>query len=343
MNIQSLFKSLVELPSPSGYENGLQRRIIDIISPLVDKVELDIQGNLLAYKYAKKEGAKTLMLMAHADEIGLMVQYIEDDGFIRISKIGGVDASLLTGRAVTIFHEGEEVSGIIGARPVHLGKDDPNSSIDISELWVDIGSCSRSETESLVSIGDPVLVDSKFVSLSNNFVSGRACDDKAGIITIIKALDLIQSRDAENQFNIVAVMSVQEEVGSRGATTATYSINPDIGIAIDVAHASDYPTINKAKYGDIRLGNGVAIPIGSDLSGCIQKRLKEIAERNGISHQTLALPGHSWTDAHAIQVSRGGCLVGLLSIPCRYMHSPVEVVSVKDIEYAAQLLAEYCL
>lgn len=343
MDTLNLLNTLLETPSPSGYENSLQRRILDIISPIVDKVDYDIHGNLIAYKYSIKENAKTVMLMAHADEIGLMVQYIEDGGFIRVSKIGGIDVSLLKGRKVVILHNGEKISGVIGARPEHMNKEDMKSSIDVSELWVDIGACSRFESESLVAIGDPVILDSECFSLSNNLVSGRACDDKAGIVSLIKALDIINARNSENQYNIVVVISVQEEVGSRGATTATYKIKPDIGIAIDVAHASDYPTINKAKYGDVRLGNGVAIPIGTDLSICIQRQLMETAKHHNIPYQALALPGHSWTDAHAIQVTRGGCLVGLLSIPCRYMHSPVEVVSTEDVEYTAQLIAEYCL
>ena len=342
MDTYSLLKSLIDIPCPSGYENGLQKTIIDIVSPLVDKIELDVQGNLVAYKKAKSVNSKTLMFIAHADEVGLLVQYIEDDGYIRFSKIGGVDIQILKGRNVVILHEKKEISGVIGVRPIHMENEDSKHKVDISELWIDIGTCSKAETESLVSIGDPIIMDSKLSRLTNNKVSGKACDDKAGIVTLIKALEVLKQNQIESQYNIVLVISVQEEVGARGATTASFNINPDIGIAIDVAHATDYPTINKAKHGDIRLGGGVIIPTSADTSRSIQAKFKDIAMSQNIPFQSLAISGQSGTDAQAIQISRGGCLVGLLSIPCRYMHSPAEVISFTDIEYAAKLIVEFC-
>lgn len=342
MDTSNILKLLVETPSPCGYEDNIQTKISDILTPFVDSIELDVQGNLIAYKYSKSQNAKTLMLVAHADEIGLMVQHIEDNGYIRFSKIGGIDVQILKGRKIIVLHDGAEVPGVIGVRPIHMENENSKSKLDISDLWIDVGTCSKSETESFISVGDPILLASSYTALNNDMVSGRACDDKAGIAAVIKSLSILNENQYKCQYNIAIVLSVQEEVGSCGATIATNKIKPDIGIAIDMTHATDYPTINRAKYGEIGLGKGVVIPIGTDLSCVIQKKMKQIAKQNDIMFQPQALPGHSLTDAHAVHIANNGCMSGLLSIPCRYMHSPIEVVSLNDIDYTARLLAEFC-
>lgn len=215
-----------------------------------------------------------------------------------------------------------------------------NRDLEESDLWIDIGISDKDEVEKLISIGDCIVIDAPLVELPNQLISSRACDNKAGVVSLIRMLDLIKDDVFGN--NIIVVFSAQEEVGLRGAKTATYSASPDVCIAVDVAHATDYPTVNKSKYGDVRIGKGPVIPVGSDLTPCMQKELKNISQNLGLDYQLLALSGCSGTDINAVQVTKAGCATGLISIPCRYMHSPVEIVSLSDIESVAQILAEFC-
>lgn len=309
--------------------------------PHVDKVEEDIHGNLLCYKFAPlPDKAKTVMLIAHMDEIGLMVTYIEDSGIIRFSSLGGIDINILKGRKVYILHEETKIEGVIGVQPIHMRNRTNNKDIEFSDLWIDIGCRDKNIVESLISIGDSIVIKSSFDIINEDIVVSRGCDNKSGITVLIKTMELLTQKKLD--YNVVAVASVQEELGLRGARTSGYSVKPDISIAIDVCHATDYPSVNKAKYGDIKLGGGPVIPIGSDLTPCIQNKLKEIAKKNNIQSQIVAMPGNSGTDINAIQINREGCATGLLSIPCRYMHSPVEMVSVEDINNVTDLLSIFC-
>ena len=274
------------------------------------------------------------------DEVGLMVSYIEETGFIRFTRIGGVDLLLLKGRNVKIMHDGVEIPGIIGAKPFHMKKNGENKDMDESDLWIDIGISGKEEVESIVSVGDSIVIDAPLVNLPNDLIAARGCDNKAGVISLVRMLELIKDSDLES--DIVAVFSVQEEVGFRGAKTASFFVSPDVCIAIDVAHATDYPSVNKSKYGDIRIGLGPVISMGSDLTPSIQSRLKSIAVQKDVAYQQLALSGSSGTDANAVQVTRAGCATGLISIPCRYMHTPTEVVSLQDIESVSMVLSEFC-
>lgn len=342
MNTIEIIEQLVNTPSPSGFEKDAQYVVSKIISPYVNEVTEDIQGNLICKRYAKTtNGAKTIMLMAHIDEIGLMVTYVEPSGFIHFNKLGGVDPQLLQGRSITIMHEGNSVKGVIGSLPIHIKNKDMQKNVpDISEMWIDIGAASREEAFQRIQIGDPIVVDSCINILSDNVISSRACDDKAGVTALLLAAQMLKDKVTTN--NVVFVTSVQEEIGTRGAIVASYNINPDVCIAIDVTHATDYPNVQKTKYGEINIGAGVAVPVGSDLSVSIQHKLIELATDQDIPYQRFSLPGPSGTDAHAAQVSRSGCLTGLVSIPCRYMHTPIECISINDVTNTAELLAAFC-
>lgn len=342
MDTLKIIEQLADTPSPSGFEKDAQAVVSKIISPYVDEVMEDIQGNLICKRYAETaNGAKTIMLIAHIDEIGMMVTYVDPSGFIHFNKLGGVDSQLLQGHNVTILHEGNCVKGSIGSLPIHMKNKDAQKNIpDISDMWIDIGAASREEVLQKVQIGDPIVVDSGINILSDNVISCRACDDKAGVTALLLAAQMLKDKEITN--NVVFVTSVQEEIGTRGAIVASYNIHPDVCIAIDVTHATDYPTIQKSKYGDINIGAGVAIPIGSDLSLFVQRRLIEIAANMKISFQRFALPGQSGTDANVIQVSRGGCATGLLNVPCRYMHTPVECISINDVNRTAELIVSFC-
>lgn len=341
MDTINILKELVDTPSPSGFEKDVQTVVAKMATPYVNEVSEDVSGNLICKRNANiKDVNKTIMLAAHIDEIGMMVSYIEPSGFIRFTKIGGVDARLLLGRSVNILHDDKVVRGVIGVLPIHMKKDTQGNDFDFPDLWIDIGVSSRDEAINFVQIGDAIVMDGSTNVLSNSIIASRACDDKAGVTALLQTLKILSDKLISN--HVVVVTTIQEEVGLRGATTAAYTIQPDVCVVIDVTHATDCPKVQKCKYGEITVGKGVVVPVGSDLSTPVQRKLMEIATERKIPFQRSALPGSSGTDAHAVQVSRGGCLTGLLSIPCRYMHTPVECISINDVISASELLAIFC-
>lgn len=339
MSTLTTLKEMVNIISPSGYEQTIIQTLKKYVSQYVDSVTEDTLGNLICRRN-NGQNNQTVMFVAHIDEVGLMVSYIEESGYIRFTRIGGVDLLLLKGRNVKIVHNGTVISGVIGSVPIHMKKNGNNKDLDESDLWIDIGVTDKDEVEKLVSIGDCIVIDAPVVELTNNQIACRGCDNKAGVASLLKMIELLN--DIECKFNIVVVFSVQEEVGLRGAKVASYSVSPDICIAIDVAHATDYPSVNKSKYGDVRIGKGPVIPVGSDLTLSLQNQLKHLSHKLDIDYQQIALPGCSGTDINAAQVTKSGCATGLISIPCRYMHTPVEIVSLHDVEKVAQILAEFC-
>lgn len=342
LSIHDKLEQISGYHSPSGCEDSIREYLKEHLAEISDKIEVDVLGNILAYKYARdSKSAKTLMVEAHMDEVALMVSHIENNGFLRVTKVGGVDVNIMKGHKVVVLHDEKVVHGVIGSVPVHMLKDAPKKDIDFTDLWVDIGTSSLEETESLVDIGDYVLIDSSFQDLLNDCVCAKACDNKAGVVVLWDVLEKIHS--INTNCNVVIVFAVQEEVGLRGAKVASYSIMPDVCIAVDVAHASDYPNIDKHKYSDICIGKGPVIPMGTNFTLSVQKKIMNIAKENEIPFQRLALPASSGTDVNAVQTTGRGCQTGLISIPCRYMHSPVEVISTDDILRCADLLYKYVI
>lgn len=341
MEIKNILKELTDIPSPSGFENAIRSVIKGMVNPFVDTIVEDVFGNLICKKNAEvPDATKTIMFIAHMDEVGLMVTYIEDSGIIRFAKIGGVDVSIMKGKHVQITHNNSVVHGVIGVRPVHMRKESEQRDSDFSDLWIDIGAKNKAEASKYVSVGDCAVIQSDLIEMPNNLISCRGCDDKAGVASLIKMLEIIANKDVA--YNIVVVMSAQEEIGLRGAKISSFNINSDICIAIDVAHATDYPTINKAKHGDVKLGDGPVIPTGADFSQSIQEKLRDISRSIDINYQIIALPSSSGTDVNAVITTKGGCYSGLVSIPCRYMHSPIECISIKDVENVSELLSKFC-
>lgn len=281
------------------------------------------------------------MFVAHCDEIGFAIKYIDESGYIHFSPLGGIDPSIVRGRDVVIKHHEHTVYGIIGARPASLSKNNKSKDIDISDLWIDIGVGSKSEALDSVSIGDPITFKPHYNELSNNIFSTKSIDNRVGVAILMALIDKLHNADIDE--NIYFVFSVQEEVGLRGVTTAGYNIHPNIGIAIDVTHATDYPTINKNAFGEIKLGKGPSIPVGPNFSSLVQNKLRNIATQNHIDYQVESISGFSGTDVAELQLLRGGCKSGLLSIPCRYMHTPVETASYDDVLSAIEILFEFCM
>ena len=284
------------------------------------------------------------MLIAHYDEIGFSVKYIDENGYVFFSAIGGIDISILRGQKVVIIHDGNTIDGVVGVKPIHMINQErnKNNNLDVSDLWIDIGMTNRDDANKFVSIGDPISFSSNFTELHNNTFTSKSIDDRVGVAALLSTYNNIQCEDIKYR-KIIFVLSSQEEIGLRGAKVAGYSYNPDVCIAIDVTHATDYPSVNKHKFGDVKLNKGVVIPTGSNFNASLQKRLRSIATQRNIPFQIESLPGNSGTDISEIQVSRKGCMSGLLSIPCRYMHTPVEMASYKDIESCVEILTTLCL
>jgi endoglucanase len=342
MNADSLefLRALLETPSPSGYEQRIQQVVRDYVVSFADRTTTDVHGNLIV---ARNPDAKLrVMLAGHCDQIGFVVQYIDDQGFVYVQTIGGWDPIVLIGQKLNIWTNSGPVFGAIARKPIHLLNDDERNKVPkIKDLWLDIGCKNKEEAAGLVRVGDPVTLQLGFTPMRNNLGSSPGMDNKTGLWVAIEAL----RRTAEKSLNCAffAVSTVQEEIGLRGAITSTYGVNPHVGIAIDVTHATDCPTIDKKQEGDIALGRGPVIFRGPNMNPRVVDRLLETAAKGELPYQVAASGRATPNDANTIQVSRGGVATGLVSIPNRYMHSPVEMISLDDIDRAADLLAAFAL
>jgi putative aminopeptidase FrvX len=334
-------KKLVEAPSPSGFEAPAVRVYGDYLKSYADEVTIDVMGNASAILSGGNPGPR-VMLSGHCDEIGFMVQYIDDQGFLYFSAIGGIDTHLVPGHRVRIHTSKGSILGVIGKKPIHLIEDDERKKIaKISDLYIDIGAKDKKETEEVVLIGDPVTMDVGMETLRNDIICSRALDDKTGSFVVAETLRLLKEEGQPFCGQLISVATVQEEVGLRGATTSAYQHKPDIGIAVDVGFATDQPGIEKKKVGDFSIGKGPIISRGANINHVVFDLLIRSAREKEISYQIEAAPRGTGTDANAIQLSRSGVATALVSVPCRYMHTPVEVVSLKDLENSARLLAAF--
>ncbi len=332
------FKNLVESHGVSGFEQEIQKIYRKFVSPYSDKIETDIHGNVYAIKNGKSDFK--LMICGHADEVGLMVNYITDKGFVYFKAVGGIDPTILPGQRVEIFHRNQKIRGIIGRKAVHLiSPTERNNAPKIADLWIDIGAKSKEDAEKKIAIGDYVTFSPGMEILNDDIIVSKSTDNKVGVY--IAAMVLKELKDENIDINLFSVSAVQEEVGLRGSTTSAYNIKPDAAIIIDVTHATDYPGITKSKAGDISLGKGPAIAIGASINPRIYDILIETCEKNKIDFQIEPTPSRSGTDTDAIQISRGGVATGLLSIPNRYMHTPGEVISLKDVDDTVKLLVNF--
>jgi endoglucanase len=335
---KKFFQDLVEAPSPSGFEQPAQEVFRNFVKPFADEVNTDVHGNVIALK--KGKGELRFMVVGHADEIGLMVTYIDDNGYIRFKPIGGVDYTLLPGSRVNIYHGKEMYRGVIGRKPIHLLKpDEREKTAKLEDLWIDFGAKDKKDAESKISIGDPITFSPGMEMLNNDFVTTKATDNKAGVFVSACLLEALAKEQIEA--NIYAVSSVQEEIGLRGAITSAYGIHPHVGIAIDVTHATDYPGMSKETYGDIKLGKGPCVSVGPNINPKVFELLKEAAKHAKVDIQIEPAPRGTGTDANAIQTTRAGVAAGLISIPNRYMHTPNEMISLQDMENAVKILVEF--
>jgi tetrahedral aminopeptidase len=333
-------KDLLSTPGTSGFEQQIQQVIRDFAGGFADSVETDVHGNVIAA--VNPGGSRRILLDAHCDQIGLIVRHIDDMGFIRVNPVGGWDMQILLGQKMLVHTSSGSIPGVIARKAIHLLKESERKTVpDISEMWIDIGSLSAKETAEVVSIGDSVTPTPSLTELRNGRISGVAMDDRTGIWVIMTALKMISEQKPSAA--VFAVSAVQEEIGLRGAQTSAYNINPDVAIAVDVTHATDCPGIDQNAYGKISIGGGPVVVRGANANPRVFDLLKETAEKHDITIQINALGRPASNDGAAIQVSRGGCAAGLVTLPNRYMHTPVEVVAESDLEQSAKLIAEFCL
>lgn len=331
-------KDLMYAPSPSGFEQPAQRVVRKYAEGFADEIRPDLHGNLMAIKSPSKE--PRIMLAGHCDQIGLMVRYVDDDGYIYFAPIGGIDANILTGQFMVVHGKAGPVKGVVGRKAIHLmDQEERFKAPKMDELWLDIGAKDKKAAEKLVSIGDPITFDLSFHELQRDLVASQGFDDKMGGFVVIEALRLVSRRKLD--CGVYAVSTVQEEIGLRGARTSAFGIDPLVGIAVDVTHAADYPESKKKRTGDIKLGGGPVISRGPNMNPVVTDMLIAVAQEQKIPYQMSGDPAATGTDANPIQVSRAGVAAGLVSVPNRYMHTPVEVLALGDLENTAKLLAGF--
>ncbi len=334
----SLFQEILETPSPSGFESSLQEIVRRYVADFADEVTTDVHGNVMAVK--NPDAPFRLMLAGHCDQIGLIVSHIDSEGFLYAQSIGGWDPIILLGQRMTVWSDNGPVFGVIARKPIHLLTEEEKKQVPkLKDLWLDIGASDQEEAEKMVRVGDPVTVELVYREMPNNRAAAPAMDDKCGMWVVIEALR--RADKSKLDFGLYAVSTVQEEVGLRGAKTSAFGIDPQVGIAVDVTFATDCPTIEKKQEGDISLGKGPVVYRGPNMNPRVVQQLIEVADANEIPYQLAAAGKPPGTDANAIQISRSGVATGLVSIPNRYMHSPVEIVSLDDMDQAADLLARF--
>ncbi len=331
-----LLRKLCWAIGPSGYEVSVSQVWKEYVEKRADKVYRDALGNTIAVLNPDKE--IKVMFSAHIDEIGFMIRYIDKDGFLFFSPIGGVDPTIVVGQRVRIMTKDGIVYGVIGKKPIHLmEREEFSKKIKWEDLFVDIGVSCEDEAKSLVEVGDVFVVDVELRELAGNRVASKSMDDRIGVYILAKVLESVAGKNIG--IGVYFVASVQEEIGLRGAKTGAYGISPDIGIAIDVTFATDSPGIEKKKIGDVRLGAGAVIARGPNIDHGVFEFLVSVAKNNAIPYQIEGIPRATGTDANVIQVSRVGVRTGLVSIPLRYMHTPVEVLDIKDVDAVVRLLS----
>lgn len=337
----AFLKKLLDTPGPSGYESAAAKVWRDEAQSFADEVISDVHGNSMAVVNAK--GGPTIMLAGHIDEIGVIVTYIDDDGFVYIAPIGGWDPQVLVAQRIRFAGRDADVMGAVGKKPIHLMKpDEREKASKITDLWVDIGATTRAQAEAVLSIGDAGVIDSQTLDFPNDRIVSRSIDDRIGAFVVLEALRRYAA--APGEARVVAVATTQEEIAYRGggALVGAERVNPAMAIVVDVTFATDHPGMEKKELGHSPLGSGPVLTRGSVISPVAFRILRDTAELSRIPFTLHAAGRETSTDADAIHLACEGVATALLSVPNRYMHSPNEMVSLVDLDHAATLIAAAC-
>jgi putative aminopeptidase FrvX len=336
--LPDVLRRLLTAPGPSGYEQPAAAVFREAASAFAE-VTHDTVGSTVAR--VGGGGGKSLAVVGHIDEIGLIVHHIDDDGFLWFSGVGGWDPIILVGQRVEIATRAGSIPGVVGKRPIHLLRDEDRKQVPkLSDLHIDIGAAGGDEARSLVRIGDVAVIAAEPVELPNDRVVSRSLDNRVGCFVALEAARLVaESGDAAG--DVYAVAAAQEEITFGGSRTTAYSLRPDVAIAVDVTFETTPPGHDEKELGRHRFGSGPVLTRGSTLDPRVYELLHETAEAEGIPFTVSASARATGTDADALHIARGGIPTGIVSVPLRYMHSPVELVQLDDIANAAKLIAAF--
>jgi putative aminopeptidase FrvX len=337
----AFLKRLLDTPGPSGYEAATGRLWREEAGSFAERVTVDVAGNCMAE--VNPGGSPTIMLDGHLDEIGLIIQYIDDEGFIFVSPIGGWDPQVLVGQRIRFIGRDGDVLGVIGKKPIHLMKNsDREHASKMSDLWVDIGAGNRAEAEARLSVGDAGVIDAKSIDFPNSRLVSRSIDNRIGAFVVLEALRRYAKQPGKAR--VVAAATVQEEIAwhGGGALICAHCINPQMAIVVDVTFATDHPALDKKELGEHKMGSGAVISRGAVISPVVFELLRATATKHGVPYTVHAVGRDTSTNADAIHIAREGVATALVSIPNRYMHSPNEMISLEDVDKIATLLCETC-
>lgn len=336
----TFLKKLLDTPGPSGFESA-PARVWREQAKKFATVTGDVAGNSLAEVNAK--GAPTIMLAGHIDEIGVIVSYIDDQGFAYIQPIGGWDPQVLIGQRLRFIGRNGDVFGVVGKKPIHLIKPEEREKAGkFVDFWVDFGARTKKEAEDSISVGDAGVIDSRTMEFPNGRIVSRSIDDRIGAFVVLEALR--RYGDKPGSAKVVAVATTQEEIGYRGggAGICATCIGPRMAIVVDVTFAIDHPGLEKKEHGEAAIDGGPVLTRGSIISPVVFNLLRKTAEEKKIPFALHAAGRDTSTDADAIHIASEGVATGLVAVPNRYMHSPNELVSIQDLDHAAELIAETC-
>jgi endoglucanase len=331
-------KQLLDSPGPSSYETLPARAWRAEAERFADRVEADVSGN--SFATLNPQALPRVMLAGHIDEIGVMVTYLDDDGYLSFDTIGGWDHQVFVGQRVQLLGPGGPVPGVIGKKAIHLmEKEDREKASKAQDLWIDIGAASRAEAAARIRVGDPGVLASTVLEFPNGRIVSRSLDNRVGAYVVLEALRrLAHDRPSAR---VTAVATTREEIGSTGggARTGARVVEADVALVVDVTHATDYPGVEKRKHGDYKLGGGPVIARGASINPVLVDLLLAAAEAERIPYTLEAAPRGTSTDADNIFTALKGVATALVSVPLRYMHSPNEMVMLEDLERTARLLA----
>lgn len=331
---------LLNTSGPSGFEEEAAKVYRREAETFADKVYTDVMGNTMAV--INPDAPFKIMLAGHYDEIGFQVVYISEEGLLYIRSVGGIDKHTIPGLDVNVLTNKGLVPGSIGRKPIHLQTPkERETASEIHDLWVDIGAENREEAAKMVAIGDPVSFKPNYRRAGENRIFSKGMDDKIGAFAVLEALRLLSVARPSSKVGVYAVGTVQEELGTRGAKTGTFGIAPNAGICVDVGFATDIPGVDKKQWGDVKLGSGPIVSRNADTNPVLLKKALAAAEKNSIPFQMAC--GHratGGTDTATMQLSGAGVATCLFSIPNRYMHTPVELCDLRDVENTSRLIAE---
>ena len=334
-------KTLVRTHAPSGREAPVQRVWLDYVSRYADKTFSDAYGNTVAV--LNPGGSPRIMLAAHADEIAMAVNYIDGNGYLYVRKLGGVDPAITRAQRVTIHTRKGPVIGVVGNVAPHLkGIDDRAKAPAMHEIFIDIGVTDKKEAQKIVRVGDPVTINTDIEILRGDIAVSRVFDNRIGSFAIAETLRQLRGSKGKLNAEICAVSNIMEEVGCLGARQIAYELNPDAALVVDVTHATDCPGISQQMHGEVKLGGGPTLTHGTGNHVKLVERLEKVAAKKKVALQHEAASRTTGTDTDVIFLTRGGIPSALISLPNRYMHSPVEMIHLQDLESIPILMAGFC-